>query len=768
MGVVPTMPRTPFAPLMLLALSFATPVQSTELPRPAELEPAVDFWTSVYAEVDSDAGLLHDRRDLGVVYERIELDPDAPRAQRREHVDERRNHYAALLRRLAAMDDRSDVSGEKAKILEMFPGDVDTPRLTGAANDIRFQLGQADRFERGLIRAGAWEHHIYRVLQEMDLPRELAALPHVESSFNPDAYSRVGAAGIWQFTRATGQRFMRIDPIVDERMDPFASTVAAARLLKHNYAVTEDWALALTAYNHGLAGIRRAARTVGSTDIADIVREYEGRNWGFASRNFYAAFLAAVDVDYAWRHYFGLVDRAEPLVTDTVELPFYARIEDVIAAFAVSRDELRELNRGLRPTVWNGEKLVPRGYDLRVPAHEDAPSAEERLARIDAESRYYAQIPDRYHQVARGESLSRIANRYDVSTRELMRLNNLRNADLIRAGQELRLPTADRAPLQGPFYIIERGDTLGGIAQRAGMSVSALAQANAIDPADPIQPGTELRVDGQPVAKAEPALTTAETQASNHEEETQGGESATTTVADTTSATAEPTDDASPTSTVEILRADEFMAALMPAATQAGRSASPDSTFHGPPAAVETASRVARPARPPDRRGRDQSSSLASDPSDYDVAADGTIEVQAAETLGHYADWLNLRASQLRQVNGLAMGTPVVVGTRIQLDFSRVEPERFERLRRDYHQDLQIRFFERYQITGTEEHTVERGDSLWSLANRRENVPVWLLRQYNPELDFNELRPGMTFELPRVERRGQDEVGDQLAAHEQR
>ena len=93
----------------------------------------------------------------------------------------------------------------------------------------------------------------------MGLPTELAALPHVESSFNTYAYSKVGAAGMWQFMRGTGRRFLRIDAAVDERLDPYRSTEAAASFLEQNYIVLGSWPLALTAYNHGAGGMKRRA-----------------------------------------------------------------------------------------------------------------------------------------------------------------------------------------------------------------------------------------------------------------------------------------------------------------------------------------------------------------------------------------------------------------------------------------------------------------------------------------------------------------------------
>ncbi len=137
-------------------------------------------------------------------------------------------------------------------------------RCDKAASQLRFQQGLADRFRDGYVKSGLWKDYIRSELREAGVPEILAALPHVESSFNPEARSYVGAAGLWQFTRSTGRRFMQIDHVVDERRDPFLSSSAAARLLAYNYSILKSWPLAITAYNHGVGGMRRAARETGN------------------------------------------------------------------------------------------------------------------------------------------------------------------------------------------------------------------------------------------------------------------------------------------------------------------------------------------------------------------------------------------------------------------------------------------------------------------------------------------------------------------------
>ena len=140
------------------------------------------------------------------------------------------------------------------------------------------------------MRSSSYATHIAETFANLGLPPELAVLPHVESSFNANAYSKVGAAGLWQFMRSTGRRYMRVDDAVDERLDPYRSTEAAAQLLAYNYRVLGSWPLALTAYNHGAAGMRRAKESVGTDDFVKINRTYNSRTFGFASRNFFPSF----------------------------------------------------------------------------------------------------------------------------------------------------------------------------------------------------------------------------------------------------------------------------------------------------------------------------------------------------------------------------------------------------------------------------------------------------------------------------------------------
>ena len=142
---------------------------------------------------------------------------------------------------------------------------------------------------------------------------------------------------------------------------------------------------------------------------------------------------------------------------------------------------------------------------------------------------------------------------------------------------------------------------------------------------------------------------------------------------------------------------------------------------------------------------------MSADPIDYSIGKDDTINVVAEETLGHYADWLKVTANRLRQVNNMKFGRPVIIGRKLKLDFSRVSREDFERTRREFHRTLQASYFASHRILGTEVYIVRRGDSLWTVTQRYARLPMWLLQQYNPDVDFGEMRAGTELTVPKVE-----------------
>jgi membrane-bound lytic murein transglycosylase D len=699
-----------FAHLLLASLGMASSAvvatagpgeTSAAFPEPDQLAPAVAFWTRVYTEVDTNSGLIHDRSDLQVIYQVLHLNPYVVPAVQDKRIERVVARYQQALRSLAA-GKRSALTKTEQRALRAWGGDADTDTLCAAADRVRFQRGQSNRFRKGLIRSAKWQAQIAKILQAQGLPLALMALPHLESSYNPEARSKAGAAGLWQLMPETARRYLRVDDQVDERLDPYKSSEAAARLLQHNFAVLKSWPLALTAYNHGLSGTLRGVRDAGTTDIGKLMTDTEGGRFGFASRNFYAAFLAALKVSRNVRAYFG--DSLEEPVADpvVVDVPAYLPVAAITEAFDIDRDYLRALNPSLPGTVWSDDKFVPKDYGLRLPPHLSGPEAAATIRRLGETFGYASQKPDVYHEVQPGESLSEIAERYGTSVLELVAMNRLPDQHWIRAGRKLLVATGPPpkrltsaltyASSATSDMVVKAAEPIPSTAE--GALVAALRLTSAVISA--------ANASGSPVTKA------------------QGLE----------------------------------MANAAPA--QGAGAQREDADRAGPPA-EDQASASSAAAEPDD--GQDANASpleaqpkLAADPADYSVAPDSMITIQAAETLGHYADWLGLRSSRLQQINKLKPGEALVVGHRLKLDFSNGDRADFEQRRIAYHQALQSAYFRHFHIRGVRDHRIKEGDNLWILATREYEIPFWLLRQYNPEINLDTVLPkGQVISIPIVQ-----------------
>jgi membrane-bound lytic murein transglycosylase D len=622
---------------------------------PPELEPDVRFWIRVYTEVTTDQGLLHDDWNLGLVYEVLRFDPaDSPR-QRERIVAQAKAHYAELLRRFAA-GDTDNLTAHEKRILHAF-GEKTTPaQFRDAIDRIRFQLGQADRFHEGLLRAQAYEANISRVLADRGVPAEIGALPHVESSFNPAAYSRVGAAGLWQFMPGTARRYMRVDSLVDQRLDPYSATEAAANLMLYNYRLLGSWPLAVTAYNHGPGGLRRAQDELGTSNIAVIVKRYQGATFGFASRNFYVAFLAALEVDRNAEKYFGPLTHLPDAQSTVVMLPDYIPVDALAKAFKADLGALRVLNPALRPPIWSKARFVPRGYALRVPGSPQPSDTAEAWARVPPAMRYVVQRNDGPHRVRRGETPESIAAASGVALKQLLAANGWSGTRELARGEVVRIPMP---------------------ASRAEASV-----AGAATPVAPAPPAT-LVVAATTVP---PALVLPEAQP-------------------------EPVIARPPPPKEPVSERQAESTSLLPAVSPTGNA----------------------------------------DTTDYGVGPGNTVVVQAAETLGHFADWSKVSSQSLLALNRLHKNAMVTLGHKVKLDLSRVSAEQFEAARRDYHRQLQETFFATHRISGTENYVIKRGESLWIISQQRSDLPVWLVAEYNPDVDFADVRPGTVIALPRVE-----------------
>jgi membrane-bound lytic murein transglycosylase D len=443
----------------------------------------------------------------------------------------------------------------------------------------------------------------------------------------------------------------------------------------YNYRLLGTWPLAVTAYNHGPGGLRRAQDELGTSDIAVIVKRYQGATFGFASRNFYVAFLAALEVDRNAEKYFGPLTRLPDTESTPVELPDYVPVDALAKAFKVDPGALRVLNPALRPPVWNGSRFVPRGYTLRLPGTPPQTEITAAWDRLPATVRYAAQRNDGSHRIRRNETLAGIATASGVSLSRLLAANGWSSGHAAAKGEAVRIPLpATRAEISGGAAPV----------LAAAESTPAPAAASAVASAAPtgVAPASNataarIPVLPQPVAESLPPPQTAK---------------------------------AAPPPKEPVSQRQTDSNALLPVAAPTGNA----------------------------------------DATDYRVGADNTVVVQAAETLGHYADWSGVSSTALRALNKLHKNAMVTLGHKVRLDFSKVSAEQFAATRREYHRHLQEEFFATHRIAGTENYAIKRGESLWVIAQQHADLPVWLVAQYNPDVDFTDMRPGATITLPQV------------------
>ncbi len=284
---------------ILVALSLGRPASShadTQLPfpRPKTIEPNVDFWVNVFTNYSVRDFALVDRDKILRVYQVFHLPGDG--SPSREEVDwvnaYLKAKYGDILERLA--EGRAPITYDERRVADMFKGEP-LSAYSVAEQNLRVQEGLRERFREGLVRSRYYRPTMERIFRQAGLPPELVTLAQVESGFQTRAKSTAGACGIWQFTRATGKKYMKVSRYRDDRLNPIRSTEAAAKLLRSNYDLLGDWPLAITAYNYGTGGIARAADLYAG-DYAKMIEHYNGPHFGFAVKNYYAEFLAAMDV----------------------------------------------------------------------------------------------------------------------------------------------------------------------------------------------------------------------------------------------------------------------------------------------------------------------------------------------------------------------------------------------------------------------------------------------------------------------------------------
>jgi membrane-bound lytic murein transglycosylase D len=432
LGVLCVAPASAWAQIDYSTVEFGTET----FPCPPSLRARTEFWLRIFTQYTRNDKVIHDASYPWVIYEVYDVTGLSPRAAS-DRVDQRLEYYGHLLDRLAQKSPDTYTPAEQsvARLLADVP---EGARYTRASDRLRVQTGVAVSTRAGMQRAGRYLPHIQEVLRRYELPEEIAYLPCVESSYNPDAYSKVGAAGLWQFTRDTGRKYMRVEADLDERRDPYRATEAAAQYLGNSYLQLGSWPLSVVSYNHGLNGVLRARNQLGTNDIARILHEYDGPSFGFASQNFYCEFLAAIEIGRNPERYFPDLQVDEPHAFVEYALPEYVKLGPLTEAFRIPRDQIALLNPALGESFLNDSRALPRGYLVRLPAHVEAPDA--LYAMIPNHERFEFEPAPPGYRVVPGDTLSRIAKAHRVSLGQLCEVNGIGPKDRIFPGQVLLIP----------------------------------------------------------------------------------------------------------------------------------------------------------------------------------------------------------------------------------------------------------------------------------------------------------------------------------------
>jgi membrane-bound lytic murein transglycosylase D len=285
------------------------------------------------------------------------------RLARRERLERRARGKALRLTKLTPIEER---------IIETRKALKHPHAYHEGARWLRAQTGQRDNIMKGLVAAEAFFPKMEAILGSMGVPPELSRLTLVESSFNLKANSRVGAAGVWQFMPATGKQYMIINDRlrIDERRSPLKSTVAAAKLLKlHHKILGKNWTLAIISYNHGFRGLRDFMGK--KTTQSEINRIFapcsKTAKLGFASRNYYAEFLAVLHAEAYRDLFYG--EPPAPTMNPIVfkRAPHGKSAMQIAQAKGISLEEFSLLN----PDIRDLRKPLPPRFRIALPGERD-------------------------------------------------------------------------------------------------------------------------------------------------------------------------------------------------------------------------------------------------------------------------------------------------------------------------------------------------------------------------------------------------------------
>jgi membrane-bound lytic murein transglycosylase D len=344
---------------------------------PKGMEERVAFWLDIYSRYDSKHYVIHHREYPWIVFDTIDSteifkqkrvtwlnrkDADTLAAARKESI-------LATLKMLQVRSNYEGLPAEETRIFNLLKDIPGTRKkvLREAIVATRIQLGQKDMFEMGLVRSAPFIPMMEQIFEAKGLPKELVRIPLVESSFNIEARSRVGASGAWQIMPSQGRKAMLIDASIDERNSPLKATQFAAFLLKQNKQILKNWPLSVTAWNHGTGSLLKAIRALKTSELQQIIERNSSKSFQFASSNFYACFLAALRGEVYAKELFPDLQRPEPQQLSKVRMTKRIAFATFAKKVGYPMSDLQALNPDLPPKV-RGNFILPAGFNIYIPS----------------------------------------------------------------------------------------------------------------------------------------------------------------------------------------------------------------------------------------------------------------------------------------------------------------------------------------------------------------------------------------------------------------
>ncbi len=364
-------------------------------------------------------------------------------------------------------DSRSSVEVSDDVIIERLsklPTVIEMPFNSVVRNHIELYANRRKQLVENMLGMSLYYMPIFEeALERHGLPLELKYLAVIESALNPNAVSKAGAAGLWQFMVPTAKgEGLEVNSLVDQRRDPYISSDAAARYLKKLYEIYNDWSLAIAAYNCGPGNVNKALRRVPGDGKKDFWLIYP--NLPTETRGYVPAFIAANYImNYYHEHNISPALARKPIVTDSVHVTDRIHFKQISEVLDIPMEEIRALNPQYRTDLIPGN-IHP--YSLVLPslqvyafiANVDSIKNFEaykyaRQGRVepgtyrgrDSRGEYVVEITVKTHKVKRNETVASIAEKYDV-TEASIRDNNKISRKLKR-GQRLRIPIFKRTYL---------------------------------------------------------------------------------------------------------------------------------------------------------------------------------------------------------------------------------------------------------------------------------------------------------------------------------